>query len=108
MQKQYQDTQVVILQQNYRSSGSIINFASEIIEQDVSRPVKRMQPTHLYGPIPTLKTLPNAEAEAAWIVNEIKRIKGITGGLLEFSDFAILLRSAACALRAFRRWCESA
>jgi DNA helicase-2/ATP-dependent DNA helicase PcrA len=95
MQEQYRETQVVILEDNYRSSTSIINFASEIIEQDESRPDKRMQSTHLFGPMPTLKLLPTANDEATWIVSEVKRVMGMTAGLLSLSDIAILLRSSS-------------
>jgi DNA helicase-2/ATP-dependent DNA helicase PcrA len=93
MKEQYHETLVVVLEQNYRSSTSIINLASEIIEQDESRPAKRMQSTHCFGPMPTLKLLPTANDEATWIVSEVKRIMGMTAGLLTLSDIAILLRS---------------
>jgi DNA helicase-2/ATP-dependent DNA helicase PcrA len=45
--------------------------------------------------MPVLRKLPTAEAEAQWIVLEIKRCMAMTGKLLKYSDFAILLRSAA-------------
>ncbi|PIG69038.1 ATP-dependent DNA helicase [Aspergillus arachidicola] len=95
MQQLYSDTSVVLLEDNYRSSGSILSSAQDVIEQDSSRPAKRLQPTHSVGTMPVLRKLPTAEAEAQWIVLEIKRCIAMTGKLLKYSDFAILLRSAA-------------
>lgn len=95
MQKLYRDTSVVLLEDNYRSSGSILNSAQDVIEQDTSRPAKKLQPTHSVGTLPVLRKLPTAVAEAQWIVLEIQRCIAMTGNLLKYSDFAILLRSAA-------------
>ena len=95
MQKQYPDTLVIHLQDNYRSSGAILLAAQEVIEQDESRPSKFLLPTHCPGTTPVLRRLPSSEIEASWIVSEMLRIIGLTGRLLTFSDFSILLRSAA-------------
>jgi DNA helicase-2/ATP-dependent DNA helicase PcrA len=95
MARQYADTQVVLLEENYRSSASILRSAVEVIEQDESRPQKKLLPTHNFGEQPVLRTLPSAAAEAAWIVAEITRSRALTGDLFNHADFAILLRSAA-------------
>ena len=95
MQKQYRDTLVIRLEDNYRSSGAILLAAQEVIEQDESRPQKSILPTHCPGTVPVLRKLPSATVEADWTVTEIKRTISLTGHLLEYSDFAILLRSAA-------------
>ena len=95
MQKQYPDTLVVHLEDNYRSSGAILLAALEVIQQDESRPPKPLLPTHCPGTVPVLRKLPSAAIEAAWIVSEIQRLLAMTGNLLTFSDFAILLRSAS-------------
>ena len=95
MQKQYPDTLVIHLQDNYRSSGAILLAAQEVIEQDESRPSKFLLPTHCPGTMPVLRRLPSSEIEASWIVSEILRMIGLTGRMLTFSDISILLRSAA-------------
>ena len=95
MQKQYPDTLVIHLEDNYRSSGAIILAAREVIEQDDTRIPRPLLPTHCPGTAPVLRRLPSAEAEGLWIVSEIGRAMHLTGGLLEHADFAILLRSAA-------------
>ncbi|KAJ0413818.1 P-loop containing nucleoside triphosphate hydrolase protein [Aspergillus carlsbadensis] len=94
MQKLYSNTEIVLLEDNYRSSGSILSSAQDVIEQDSSRPSKKLQPTHTFGTLPVLRKLPSAHVEAQWIALEIKRCVGMTGKLLRYSDFAILLRSA--------------
>ncbi|GAB7338301.1 hypothetical protein MBLNU457_4617t1 [Dothideomycetes sp. NU457] len=78
MKKQYQDTLVIFLEENYRSSGAILGSAQMVIEQDTTRPDKKLQATHTFGEQPVLRKLPTAEAEARWL----------------YSDFAVLLRSA--------------
>jgi DNA helicase II / ATP-dependent DNA helicase PcrA len=94
MRKQYPDTLVVILEENYRSSGAILLAALEVIQQDESRPAKALLPTHCVGTRPVLRKLPSAGIEALWIVFEIKRAIALTGNLVAFSDIAILIRSA--------------
>ncbi|KAL1985647.1 hypothetical protein VTN96DRAFT_7514 [Rasamsonia emersonii] len=95
MQRLYKDTAVVLLEDNYRSSGAILSSAEEVIEQDTSRPAKKLHPTHGMGTMPVLRKLPTAAAEAQWLVTEIKRCIALTGNLLKPSDFAVLLRSAS-------------
>ena len=95
MQTQYPETLVIHLQDNYRSSGAILLAAQELIQQDESRPSKSLLPTHCPGTLPVLRRLPSSDAEASWIVTEIIRVIGMTGGMLKHPDIAILLRSAA-------------
>lgn len=94
MKKQYPDTLVIFLEENYRSSGAILDSAQRVIEQDETRPAKRLQATHGVGEPPILRRLPTAEAEAKWLVSEIQRTQALTGKLLQYTDFAVLLRSA--------------
>lgn len=95
MLRHYPDTLVVHLEQNYRSSASILLAALEVIQQDDSRPQKPLTPTHAVGTRPVLRHLPTAEKEAAWIVSEIARIRVVTGGAIGLGDVAILVRSAS-------------
>ena len=95
MQSLFPDTLVLHLEDNYRSSGAILLAALEVIQQDESRPAKPLLPTHCPGTVPVLRRLPSAAIEAGWIVSEIKRSIALTGNLLNFDDYAILLRSAS-------------
>ena len=93
--RQYPDTVTIALEENYRSSGSILMSALSVIEQDDSRVKKSLMPTHSVGTRPVLRRLAGAYKEAEWIVTEIQRCQGMTGGLLDLNDYAILLRSSA-------------
>ena len=95
MLRQYPDTLTIALEENYRSSGSILLTALAVIEQDTSRVAKSLSAIHNIGTRPVLRRLGNAHKEARWIVSEIQRCMGMTGDLLDLNDFAILLRSAA-------------
>lgn len=95
MQRQYSDTLVIYLEDNYRSSGAILLAVREVIEQDDSRIPRPLLPTHCPGTVPVLRRLPTADIEGLWIVSEINRAIAHTGNLLEHSDFAVLLRSAS-------------
>lgn len=99
MQKRYPHHSVVNLESNYRSSASILNSAQKVIEQDTERHEKSLQATHSSGTLPVLRKLPTANAEALWMVLEIKRCIAMTGGFLRISDFAVLLRSASLSTR---------
>jgi DNA helicase-2/ATP-dependent DNA helicase PcrA len=95
MEKRFPGTDVIHLEENYRSAGAILLSAQRIIEQDESRPAKALKPTFGLGDRPVLRKLPTADAEARWLVAEIKRVQALSADLLTPNDFAVLLRSAA-------------
>ena len=94
MRAHYHDATVVNLEQNYRSSGAILECALKVVEQDSSRPEKPLVPTHCAGCKPVLRSHKVADDEASWIVHEIKRSMAMTANVLAPNDYAILLRSA--------------
>lgn len=98
MRVDYPEAIVINLENNYRSAGSILSAALAVIEQDDSRPEKALIATHCVGEQPTLRHLATANVEAQWIVEEIKRTQTLSAGLLSYSDYSILLRSAALSL----------
>jgi DNA helicase II / ATP-dependent DNA helicase PcrA len=95
MLKQYPETVTIPLEENYRSSGAILLTALEVIQQDEGRIAKSLMPTHNVGTRPVLRKLSSAYIEAIWIVGEIQRCMALTGDLMTFDDFAVLLRSAS-------------
>nr|XP_033689483.1 UvrD-helicase-domain-containing protein [Trematosphaeria pertusa]KAF2254479.1 UvrD-helicase-domain-containing protein [Trematosphaeria pertusa] len=98
MRDDYQESIVINLENNYRSSGCILSSAMAVIEQDESRLSKTLLPTHCVGEQPTLRHLATAQLEAKWIVEEIHRTKTLTAGLLNYNDYAILIRSTSISL----------
>ncbi|USP82335.1 ATP-dependent DNA helicase srs2 [Curvularia clavata] len=99
MRTDYPESVVINLENNYRSSGCILSSAMAVIEQDESRPQKSLIATHGVGEQPTLRHLVSANVEAKWIVEEICRTRTLTAGLLNFSDYAILVRSSPLTLQ---------
>ncbi|KAK6349193.1 hypothetical protein TWF730_009944 [Orbilia blumenaviensis] len=97
MQEVYPHTIVINLEENYRSSAAILHCSLEVIEQDKARPQKGITPTHEIGISPVLRQLPCPYSEARWIVQEVLRLRAVTGNLFTFSDIAVLVRSGGLA-----------
>ncbi|KAK3381475.1 P-loop containing nucleoside triphosphate hydrolase protein [Podospora didyma] len=85
----------ISLEENYRSSQSILDLSLLVIQQDKKRYQKVLKPIHNKGTRPVLRKLKSASAEAEWIVSEIKRTLMMSGEMLTYNDVAVLLRSAA-------------
>lgn len=88
-------TDQIALEENYRSSQSILDTALSVIQQDSKRFQKILKPVHDKGTRPTLRRLKTSSEEARWIVSEIRRIQLMSGKMMGHGDVAILLRSAA-------------
>lgn len=80
------------LEENYRSTGSILQVAKGVIDGSTSRIDRNLFTSHQDGPHVVLKTPEGEVEEAAFIATEIKRLIACSGGLYNFEDFAILLR----------------
>ncbi|KAH7319806.1 P-loop containing nucleoside triphosphate hydrolase protein [Stachybotrys elegans] len=93
--REYKNTHEVSLQENYRSSQSILDVSLNVIQQDKKRYQKVLLPVHSKGARPVLRKLKSSAAEGEWIVSEVKRAIMMFGGMLKYEDVAILLRSAA-------------
>jgi DNA helicase-2/ATP-dependent DNA helicase PcrA len=93
--REFPQTDQVALEENYRSSQSILSSSLAVIQQDKKRYKKILKPVHSRGSRPVLRQLKSASAEAEWIVSEIRRVLMMSGSMLAHNDVAILLRSAA-------------
>lgn len=93
--RDFPGTDEISLEENYRSSQSIIDLSLLVIQQDTKRYQKSLRPVHNKGSRPVLRKLKSANAEAEWIVSEIKRVILLSGSMLNHSDVAVLLRSAS-------------
>ncbi|OJA17125.1 hypothetical protein AZE42_02583 [Rhizopogon vesiculosus] len=92
MQNDFPNVVQIMLEQNYRSAGSIIAASVAIISQDKSRIAKTLHTSHSLGPRPMLRAFSTEHDEAAFIAWEINRMIAQSGGMLGFGDFAVLLR----------------
>lgn len=93
--RDYDGTDEVSLEENYRSSQSILNVSLKVIQEDKKRYQKVLLPVHAKGERPVLRKLGSSAKEAEWIVMEIRRAMMMFGGMLKQEDVAILLRSAS-------------
>ncbi|KAK9239214.1 P-loop containing nucleoside triphosphate hydrolase protein [Lipomyces kononenkoae] len=94
MRQDFEGTSVVSLEENYRSSGHILNAALAVIKQDPERIQKTVLPNHDEGHMPVFFPARNTYMEARHIVKEVQRLIDLSCGMLKPHDFAILVRSA--------------
>lgn len=95
---------VIILDQNYRSSHSIVTTANKIIKQNKKRRPKQMHAQYHIEKPPILFFPDNEEEEATMIVTDIQE-KIIAGRKPE--DFAVLFRTNTASRAVFERLAKS-
>ncbi|KAB5566628.1 P-loop containing nucleoside triphosphate hydrolase protein [Coniochaeta sp. 2T2.1] len=93
--RDYPATEEVSLEENYRSSQSILDMSLTVIQQDTKRYQKALRPIHNKGTRPVLRRLKTSANEAEWVVSEIRRAVMMSGEMMTHNDIAILLRSAS-------------
>ncbi|TKY87092.1 hypothetical protein EX895_003769 [Sporisorium graminicola] len=92
MTKEFKGTQQARLEENYRSTGAILELALKVVQQDTARVDKDLFTSHPRGLPVVLKCHGSAQLEGAYIASEVKRLIAHSGGMLDFNDFVILLR----------------
>lgn len=93
--KQYPDAKIILLEQNYRSTKSIITAANALIANNNSRRGKTLWSDNEIGRQPIVTQLENQEKEALFLVDEINRLT--VGNNYKYKDIAILYRTRAQA-----------
>jgi DNA helicase II / ATP-dependent DNA helicase PcrA len=91
-EREFQVAKVIKLEQNYRSSGHILEAANHLIRNNAQRLGKNLWTDAGQGEQAVLLEAGSDGLEAAWIVNEIRELKA---GGVRASDIAILYRSNA-------------
>ena len=90
-EKQYRGARVIRLEQNYRSSQSILNAANSVIVHNRGRKGKRLWTANGIGDPVTVYEAADERAEASFVAGQIiKKSKG-----KNFKDYAILYRTNA-------------
>jgi DNA helicase-2/ATP-dependent DNA helicase PcrA len=101
----------ITLSENYRSSGSILNAADNLIKNNQKRIEKELVPTREKGQRVSITSVPDERAEGTAIVQEIEKRMGGTSHYqmtrssslsdpersCRFSDFAVVFRTNAQA-----------
>jgi DNA helicase II / ATP-dependent DNA helicase PcrA len=97
----FPDTTVVLLEQNYRSTQTILDAANAVISHNVSRKPKELWTDRGAGD-PIVRYHADDEVdEAQWITREIARlhdrdeVTGPAGGSLQWGDVAVFYRTNA-------------
>ena len=91
--KDFPDTELIRLEQNYRSTGNILNAANALIDCNAGRLGKNLWTADSDGDPITLYNAYNETDEARFIVERIQA--GISSNGARRSDFAVLYRSNA-------------
>ena len=91
-EEQFAGCKVIRLEQNYRSTGRILDAANAIIARNQGRKGKTLWTQNPEGDPLRLVTLENAEEEAKYVAEVI--LSGVSGGR-KYSEFAVLYRANA-------------
>lgn len=90
-EKQYRGSRVIRLEQNYRSTQSILNAANAVIANNIGRKGKRLWTANGEGKAITVYEAADEGAEANYVAGQI--INGSKGK--NFKDYAVLYRTNA-------------
>lgn len=74
-EKQYQNTTVIKLEQNYRSTSKILDLANVVIKKNKKRKDKTMRSTNFSGNLPEIWGCANTDHEAQIVIDEIIKIQ---------------------------------
>ena len=91
-EKDYKDTKVILLEQNYRSTKNILNAANDIIKNNKNRKEKELWTDNTAGNKIKYKRCDDEKDEANYVVSNIKKLMN-DGVALE--DIAVLYRTNA-------------
>jgi superfamily I DNA/RNA helicase len=89
-EKQFANTKVVKLEENYRSTFPILDLANTVIKENTNRKEKTMRTSQMEGAQPLLWATGESDHEAAVVVEEIIKLQSHGAPL---SEIAILYRS---------------
>ena len=92
-EKEYPNAKVIKLEQNYRSTSTILNAANEVIRHNTGRKEKSLWTENGEGEKIQFRQFDSAYDEADYIVSDIK--DKVNCGKREYKDFAILYRTNA-------------
>ena len=91
-EKDYQQAKVVLLEQNYRSTKTILQAANHVIENNVNRKVKKLWTENDEGQPITYYRAQSEQDEGRYVLSQIQSL--LRDGY-HYDDFAILYRTNA-------------
>ncbi|KAI8330577.1 P-loop containing nucleoside triphosphate hydrolase protein [Chlamydoabsidia padenii] len=92
MQQDFEGTMVIQLEQNYRSTSSILDGAFQVIQKDTERIDKGLYTRNSAGTPLSLLNCKTEQDEGRVIADEIIRTIEYSHGLIQYKDIAVLVR----------------
>lgn len=92
-EKDYENAQVILLEQNYRSSQNILNAANAVIERNTNRKPKKLWTDNEVGSKISYYRAATEKDEAYFVAKKIR--DDIQMGKRKYIDFAVLYRTNA-------------
>ena len=89
--KSHENTRTILLQNNYRSTPSILKVPDAVIKNNKFRIEKVLRPIRVGGKTPVFYHAKNTREEAKWIVERIQNAVQSAGGV-HYKDIAVLYR----------------
>jgi superfamily I DNA/RNA helicase len=90
-EKDFPGTVIVRLEQNYRSTGNILQAANKVINNNRKRMEKSLWSAGGKGPLISVFKAPDSEKEARWVADRIAQIHYEKNS--PYEDFAVLYRA---------------
>ncbi len=92
-EKDYPDAKVVMLEQNYRSTRSILQTATHVIKANLHRKEKMLWTDNGEGDLTNIIETYTEQEEAQFVVKEIDRL--VNAGDVKYGDCAVMFRTNA-------------
>ena len=89
-EKDFKNTKIIKLEQNYRCTGNILKIANAVIKNNETKYDKNLWTENDIGDLPKIYSADNEYDEGRYIVDQIEHLKLSKG--YKYSDFAILYR----------------
>ncbi|WP_243290970.1 DNA helicase PcrA [Bacillus sp. FJAT-47783] len=92
-EKDYEDANVILLEQNYRSTKRILQAANEVIQHNMNRKPKNLWTENPEGNEITYYRADSEQGEAQFVAGKIQEM--VRSGDRKYSDIAVLYRTNA-------------
>jgi DNA helicase-2/ATP-dependent DNA helicase PcrA len=86
-ERDWPDANVLTLEQNYRSTKTILSAANSVIENNIMRKPKSLWTESVAGDLITRYHAQNEHDEAAWVAGEVQRLVGLGQQLRDMAMF---------------------
>ena len=93
-ERDWPETHLITLEQNYRSTQTILNAANSVIEHNVMRKPKTLWTQSVAGEPITRYHAQNEHDEAAWVADEVERLRDEHDDV-QLADMAVFYRTNA-------------